>query len=494
MKSDGKVALDMLPSFDRTRKRTFSSTSSVFSSSSTTSSVPSKFPFAVFYLGHLRRKPAFLLCLLTALLLLPLALHRVRLGSISQYISNLPSPFHQQKLDDSPEPEPRPLTELGFEADYVYENIGSTSLADYRDDLEGFLLSKFPSSDADERDPDSLMSILHTFVPPAARGQIIHPQKALQHLVFMPWRWAFKALVRLWVGPPPEAPKPVQPTIPKKIFQTGPFEGKEPPPQKLLPRSWKKHNPNHMYQYFDNTAAAEYVNARFNESFVNGGKGGGVAQTYMHMKDVPVMQSDFWRYAILATEGGVYSDFDTKCLKPVDRWHKKPWRRNLFENEPSPEPAIIVGIEVDVGSRSDWHSWWPRPLGLVQWTIASTKGHPILIDAMRRVVEAISQTNASASSAEGQHLKVESIVETTGPGPFTDSVLRYLGARYNVTWPALRHLSNEGILFGHEGVPADVLVLSVTAFSPGVGQFGSGDVKSEAALVQHLFAGSWKHG
>jgi alpha 1,6-mannosyltransferase len=68
-----------------------------------------------------------------------------------------------------------------------------------------------------------------------------------------------------------------------------------------------------------------------------------------------------------------------------------------------------------------------------------------------------------------------------------------LGARYNVTWPSLRHVPNEGILFGHEGVPADVLVLSVTAFSPGVGNFGSGDVKSEAALVQHFFSGSWKH-
>lgn len=153
---------------------------------------------------------------------------------------------------------------------------------------------------------------------------------------------------------------------------------------------------------------------------------------------------------------------------------------------------------------------------MVQWTIASTKGHPILLDTMRRVVEAIDQTNTSALSLEGQHRKLESVVEKTGPAPFTDSVLRCkrihsgtadavpadarydlpsdLGARYNVTWPALRHLPPEGILFGHEGMPADVLVLSVTAFSPGVGQFGSGDIKSEAALVQHLFAGTWKHG
>lgn len=68
-----------------------------------------------------------------------------------------------------------------------------------------------------------------------------------------------------------------------------------------------------------------------------------------------------------------------------------------------------------------------------------------------------------------------------------------LGAKYNVTWPDLRHLPPEGKMFGDENMPSDVLVLSITAFSPGVGQFGSGDVKSEAALVQHFFAGSWKH-
>lgn len=120
------------------------------------------------------------------------------------------------------------------------------------------------------------------------------------------------------------------------------------------------------------------------------------------------------------------ADFDTKCLKSIEGWHRPPWLRmlSIFEDEPRRDPAIIVGIEVDVGSRPDWHAWWPRPLGIVQWTMASTKGHPILIDTMRRVVEAIDQTNSSALSVEGQHRTLDAIVEMTGPAPFTDSVLR----------------------------------------------------------------------
>jgi len=447
LKSEGKLAAGMLPTFDSSRQRTISSTSSILSTSSGPGSLVPKLPFASFYFGHLRRRPAFLVSLLATCLLIIFALNKSDHRNISEYLNDLPyNPFKQTLLEKAPIPVPQPLTELGFEADYVYENIGSTDLSEYRNDLEKFLLTRFPKSDADERNNISLISILNLFVPPAARVPIIHPQKALQHLVFMPWKWAFVTLWRLCAGPPPEAGPKIQPSVPKNIFQTGPWEGKEPPPEKLLPLSWKIHNPDYTYQYFDNAAAANYVNSRFNESFVNNGNGGGIAQTYLKMQDVPVMQSDFWRYAILATEGGIYcelrydeklvgdadygpilydvADIDTKCLKPVDGWHKAPWLRNLFENDPRPEPAIVVGIEVDVGSRPDWHAWWPRPLGMVQWTMASTKGHPILIDTMRRVVEAIDQTNTTALSVAGQHRKLESVVEKTGPAPFTDSVLR----------------------------------------------------------------------
>jgi hypothetical protein len=228
--------------------------------------------------------------------------------SISTLLSSLQYPYRQQTVEEVAIPEPQPLTELGFEADYVYENIGSTNLDSYRRDLENFLVARFPLQDTNEHLPGSLMSILHTFVPPPPRRPIIHPQKALQHLAFMPWRWAFNAAYRLWTGPEEEAVPPAQPTIPKKIFQTGPYEGEQPPPEKLLPMTWKNHNTDYGYQYFDNTAAARYVETRFNESYVNDGKGGGIAQTYKSMRDVPVMQSDFWRYAILATEGGVYCE------------------------------------------------------------------------------------------------------------------------------------------------------------------------------------------
>lgn len=101
-----------------------------------------------------------------------------------------------------------------------------------------------------------------------------------------------------------------------------------------------------------------------------------------------------------------------------------------------------------------------------------------------------------------------SVLEWTGPGIFTDAVFRYvdsqtwdprvlppgcllktsplsyLGARYNVTWPALKGLERP-LRVG------DVIILPRTGFSPGVN--GANGMDDPQAMVLHKFAGSWKN-
>lgn len=320
LKVDNKAGFPAaaLPVFDSSRQRTTSSTSSVLSSSSS-SSLFAAFPFASFYFGHLRRRPAFLLSVLVLSLLLVAISEKYSQTSLSSLYRGFFRLHHEEGFgsNSSPPPEPKPLTELGFEADYVYENIGSTDVNEYRVDLEDFLKTRFPSEDAKEDKKDSLMEILHAFVPPPTRQPFVHPQKAFQQIAFMPWKWTYNLIVNLWTGPAPNSTSIGYPTIPKNIFQTGPFAGSDPPPEKLLPQTWKNLNQNYNYTYFDNDAASKYIQTRFNESLVNDGKGGGIARIYNDMKDVPVMQSDFWRYAILATEGGVYCEQTTALTHAI---------------------------------------------------------------------------------------------------------------------------------------------------------------------------------
>jgi len=333
-----------------------------------------------------------------------------------------PATHSQADFDNTP----KPLTDLGWEADLVYGNVGSTDPDEYRRDLEDFLHRAFPASDSNTTDPDSLLSVLHHFLPPPLVPYVPPPQQALQQLYLLPFQYLRHAVSELIYGPPPP---PVIPhhAIPERVYQTSWQPGPDPPNNKPWPASWRGKNPNTPYQYFDNPAAATFIDERFNHSLTTKDGRGGIADTYHVMSKVPVMQSDFWRYAILASEGGIYSDLDTVCLKPISQWHRNPWIQN--QADPQALPSLIVGVEQDVGSRRDWHQWWPRPLGLVQWTIAGARGHPVLIDVLRRVSEVVNPHNASLAQTvyemgEAMHRNLDAVVEQTGPGPWTDSVLR----------------------------------------------------------------------
>lgn len=92
------------------------------------------------------------------------------------------------------------------------------------------------------------------------------------------------------------------------------------------------------------------------------------------------------RYLLLLLEGGIYSDTDTKRLKPISAWtdgarlwnNGRGWlygsgQFNLTEElmgvgeEDLGPPSVVVGIEADVGDRQDWHDWWPRPVSHCDW-------------------------------------------------------------------------------------------------------------------------------
>lgn len=212
-----------------------------------------------------------------------------------------------QELPASKDKPPQPLTDLGWEADLVYENVGSTDPTAYRLDLEKFLYRAFPSSDTNKTEPDSLLNVLHDYFPPPSIPYVPHPQRALQHLYLMPFLRLWQSLKELYRGPPPPKVVPHH-AIPEQIFQTSWQPGAEPPKDKIWPATWRSKNPNTPYQYFDNAAALAFIQQRFNRSLNSNLGRGSIADTYQVMARVPVMQSDFWRYAILASEGGIYCE------------------------------------------------------------------------------------------------------------------------------------------------------------------------------------------
>ncbi|WWC94993.1 hypothetical protein V866_001845 [Kwoniella sp. B9012] len=112
----------------------------------------------------------------------------------------------------------------------------------------------------------------------------------------------------------------------------------------------------------------------------------------------------------------------------------------------NPEISIVVAIEWDSmigrtpGMWRQW-TWWrfkrswpdccfPRGLEMVQNLLVSKPFHPIMLDTLATIAEVVDSGQAKGLGP----------LELTGPGPFTDAVLRYLLVQYGVTPSDLRAL------------------------------------------------------
>ncbi|KAG8701479.1 membrane-bound alpha-1,6- mannosyltransferase Initiation-specific [Ceratobasidium sp. 395] len=338
---------------------------------------------------------------------------------------------------------PEPLTSLGLEADRSF-HLGSTSKPIYRAELEQFVSRAFPK-----------------------------------------WlRSRAQASIQLYLGDAVLS-SPL-PEIPHKIYQTA----KKEPVWSWMTSSWRGIE-GYAHFFFDDGKADKWVREVFNGTEI---------ELVWDIFGPGIKRSDLLRYLLVMVDGGIYSDMDTRRLKDISRWGQGA---DVMGGTTNGSHSVVIGIEADVGTRPDWHKWWPRPLQMVQWTFAAAPLHPILIDAVRRihhttaVVEAHKNETDPAEGAtavthwvSGELLrddKTVSIMEWTGPGVFTDSVLRYLATEHQVTWPKLKDLRKPVRI-------RDAVVLPVTGFSPGVGLFGAGETSDSEAMVHHLFEGSWKSG
>ena len=136
-----------------------------------------------------------------------------------------------------------------------------------------------------------------------------------------------------------------------------------------------------------------------------------------------VMKADFWRYAILFAEGGIYADVDTICRKEIDKWF--PPRAEKEEGEslsckyhPGMSNMTLNGhkysqlqwkdCQIVIAPENDEH--------FCQWTIASVAGHPILSNVLRLIFQ-----RAREGISESEHF----VHYHTGPAVWTDAIVDF---------------------------------------------------------------------
>lgn len=207
-----------------------------------------------------------------------------------------------------------------------------------------------------------------------------------------------------------------------------------------------------------------------------------------------ILKADFFRYLILYARGGVYSDIDTKCLKPIDTWVSKNQTIYGIDNH----AGLVVGIEADP-DRPDWAEWYARRIQFCQWTIQAKKGHPMLRELIAKITELTLQRwkNGELKKIKGKDSGGD-IMNWTGPGIWTDMVFEYMNnilqPQENFERKKYDEIVTWKLFTGMEMPMAieDVLILPITSFSPDVNQMGAQSSSHELAYAKHLFLGSWK--
>lgn len=193
---------------------------------------------------------------------------------------------------------------------------------------------------------------------------------------------------------------------------------------------------------------------------------------------LPVLKADFFRYLILLARGGIYSDIDTMALKPATEWIGSAFKPSHL--------GLVIGIEADP-DRPDWKDWYSRRIQFCQWTIQSKRGHPIL----RNIVSKITKETLTRKRKGTLSHKHDDVVEWTGPAAWTDSAFDYFNdPDYFDMDNSLGDITPMNFTGMKEPIQAgDVVVLPITAFSPGIGHSGAGEPDDPMACVQHNFEG-----
>lgn len=200
-------------------------------------------------------------------------------------------------------------------------------------------------------------------------------------------------------------------------------------------------------------------------------------ETFLDLQD-PILRADMIRYLVLLGDGGVYSDLDTNNLKPIRDWIPAQFKGSV---------SVVVGIEYDKLDGNRWADW-TLDLQFCTWAIMARPGHSLFERTVTRIIKGLHElAQKQGKTIAGVKVTFADVLNTTGPALFTQAVFEYLSdaTGTDFTWLNVTGLTQPILV-------DDILILPITAFGSGQGHSNSGSPEDDEALVEHLFAGTWK--
>jgi mannosyltransferase OCH1-like enzyme len=192
---------------------------------------------------------------------------------------------------------------------------------------------------------------------------------------------------------------------------------------------------------------------------------------------IPIIKADLFRCLVLVEKGGVCTDIDVLCLKPMSMWLPAQHANAIDSID------LIVGLEFDMQFRGEGVEVASQ---FTNWIIASKPGNKHL---MYRVDSTVADIYAAAKKKNVEIEDLElwmfpDVVNIAGSKKMTIAVLESLNE-------AMNQLVDDRIIFDikEPRLVGGVLVMPNDAFA----DWRAGYPRDRGpVLVRHHYAGSWK--
>lgn len=247
--------------------------------------------------------------------------------------------------------------------------------------------------------------------------------------------------------------------------------------------TWDKHLPdfNH-YLYLNNNTEIEYVQSINLQTNLLPD----VVRAYVDLLSVTILRCDFFRYIAIWLQGGIWADMDTFVQQPFDNW-----LTGVAFNPTQPSPPIeelerkigmVVGIEYwgppDAIMLVDHKRWQ-----FAQHLFGAKQGHPVLLEAIARVVE---KAGDLANRIEEGTLSEDDVIVWTGPQLLTRVLEEWIRKRYDASFNYRHDLPK----IKHPTLIGDILILPHVAFDafPGTGEAA----RDPRKYAGHSNQGTWR--
>ena len=155
--------------------------------------------------------------------------------------------------------------------------------------------------------------------------------------------------------------------------------------------SWIRLNPEFSCFLWDDLDIERYIQENWPSDFLD----------FFHALPIGAMKADLWRYLIIASEGGLYSDVDSVCILPIRQW---PIKESTSQH--------LLLLDLDCNQRY-----------FCQWTFAATPKHPFMHYLCYYVLKEWKQRKGLVFNSNG----TIAVLETTGPIIFSEAMNSYLG-------------------------------------------------------------------